>query len=173
MLFVGGDFARKGGRDLIAAWRAGGFARIADLDIVTDDPAVPAGHAGLRVLRGVASYSNEWAEAWRRADLFVMPTTQDAFGLVFQEAAAAGVARIGTRVNAVPEMIADSVVGPSRDAGRSRRRSSARCERWWSRRTCGIAWAGRGASRCCATRIPTTTGGVSSASFTRRRTVRP
>jgi alpha-maltose-1-phosphate synthase len=111
VLFVGGDFVRKGGRDLIEAWRDGGFARSADLEIVSDDPAVPAGMPGIQVRRGVGSYSSEWAEAWRRADLFVMPTRQDAFGLVFQEAAAAGVARIGTRVNAVPEMIADNASG--------------------------------------------------------------
>ncbi len=111
VLFVGGDFARKGGPDLIAAWRAGNFARIADLDIVTDRAAEPGETPGVRVLRGISSYSNEWAEAWRNADLFVMPTHQDAFPLVFQEAAAAGVARIGTVVNAVPEMITDGVSG--------------------------------------------------------------
>jgi starch synthase len=111
VLFVGGDFARKGGRDLIAAWHAGGFARTADLDIVTDDPAVSEDAPGIRVLRRVDSYSSAWADAWRRADVFVMPTRQDAFGLVFQEAAAAGLPRIGTRTNAVPEMIDDGVSG--------------------------------------------------------------
>ena len=111
VLFVGGDFARKGGRDLIAAWHAGGFARSADLDIVTDDPAVSENVRGIRVLRRVDSYSSVWADAWRRADVFVMPTRQDAFGLVFQEAAAAGLPRIGTRTNAVPEMIDDGVSG--------------------------------------------------------------
>jgi hypothetical protein len=38
VLFVGGDFHRKGGPDLLAAWRAGGFAARADLDLVTDCP---------------------------------------------------------------------------------------------------------------------------------------
>lgn len=117
VLFVGGDFARKGGPDLIAAWREGNFARIADLDIVTDHTAAPVELPGVRVLRGVGSYSGEWAEAWRHADLFVMPTHQDAFPLVFQEAAAAGIARIGTVVNAVPEMITDGVSGLLAPAG--------------------------------------------------------
>jgi glycosyltransferase involved in cell wall biosynthesis len=111
VLFVGGDFARKGGPDLIAAWRAGDFSRSADLEIVTDDSAAREDMPGVRVRRGVDSYSGGWAEAWRRADLFVMPTHQDAFGLVFQEAAAAGLARIGTRVNAVPEIITDGASG--------------------------------------------------------------
>jgi glycosyltransferase involved in cell wall biosynthesis len=111
VLFVGGDFARKGGFDLLAAWRAGRFDRVADLEMVTDDPDAPADVAGVRVIRGVASYSSEWSDLWRRADVFAMPTRQEAFGLVFQEAAAAGLPRIGTRAFAVPEMIADGTSG--------------------------------------------------------------
>lgn len=111
VLFVGGDFRRKGGPDLVAAWRAGDFAQLAELEIVTDDPRAPEDVRGVRVLRGVASYSTEWVDLWRRADVFVLPTRQDAFGLVFQEAAAAGLPRIGTRTNAVPEMITDGVSG--------------------------------------------------------------
>jgi glycosyltransferase involved in cell wall biosynthesis len=72
---------------------------------------------GVRVLRGIGSYSGDWAEAWRHADLFVMPTHQGAFPLVFREAAAAGIARIGTVVNAVPEMITDGVSGLLAPAG--------------------------------------------------------
>ena len=111
VLFVGGDFGRKGGFDLLAAWRAGEFDRIADLEIVTDDPGAPTDVPGVRVIRGIASYSSEWSELWRRADVFVMPTRQEAFGLVFQEAAAAGLPRVGTSANAVPEMIADRTSG--------------------------------------------------------------
>jgi starch synthase len=111
VLFVGGDFARKGGFDLLAAWRAGECDRIADLELVTDDPGAPNDVPGVRVIRGVASYSSEWSELWRRADVFVMPTRQEAFGLVFQEAAAAGLPRVGTSANAVPEIIADRTSG--------------------------------------------------------------
>ena len=112
VLFVGGDFARKGGLDLLAAWRAGELSRSADLEIVSDDSAAREETCGgIRVFRGVGSYSSAWSEAWRRADVFAMPTHQDAFGLVFQEAAAAGLARSGTRVNAVPELISDGASG--------------------------------------------------------------
>ena len=111
VLFVGGDFHRKGGFDLLAAWRTGQFAGSADLEIVTDDPAAPIDLPDVRVIRGVASYSSEWSELWRRADIFVLPTRQEAFGLVFQEAAAAGLPRIGTRTSAVPELIADGTSG--------------------------------------------------------------
>jgi glycosyltransferase involved in cell wall biosynthesis len=40
-----------------------------------------------------------------------MPTRNEAFGLVYQEAAAAGLPAIGSRLNAVPEIIDDGVTG--------------------------------------------------------------
>jgi glycosyltransferase involved in cell wall biosynthesis len=40
-----------------------------------------------------------------------MPTRNEAFGLVFQEAAAAGIPAIGTHHNAVPEIILDGETG--------------------------------------------------------------
>jgi glycosyltransferase involved in cell wall biosynthesis len=45
------------------------------------------------------------------ADLFVMPTRQEAFGMVFQEAAAAGVPVVATRIAAVPEIVQDGQTG--------------------------------------------------------------
>lgn len=104
-LFVGGEFDRKGGFDLLRAWRRGGFAARAHLDLVTDWPLPAALPAGVAVHRGVAAYSERWRELWRAADLFVLPTRHEAFGMVFQEAAAAGLPRIGTRENAIPELI--------------------------------------------------------------------
>ena len=59
----------------------------------------------------VAAHSPEWRTLWRDADLFVLPTRDEAFGMVFQEAAAAGLPAIGTRINAVPEMIHDGASG--------------------------------------------------------------
>lgn len=117
-LFMGGDFPRKGGFDLLAAWEAGGFASRADLTVVTDWPLdrLPA---GVRQQRGVRAASPEWIAAWRAADLFVMPTRNEAFGLVYQEAAAASVPAIGSRLNAIPEIIEDGVTGllvPPKDA---------------------------------------------------------
>jgi len=109
-LFMGGDFPRKGGYDLLAAWNAGGFAARADLTLVTEWRlgALPA---GVRQLRGIRGHSPAWIRAWREADLFVMPTRNEAFGLVYQEAAAAGVPAIGTRLNAVPEIVEDGETG--------------------------------------------------------------
>jgi len=112
VLFIGGDFPRKGGPLLIDAWRAAGFGERAQLDLVTDWPigadSVPA---GVRVRRGVEPYTPRWFELWRDADVFVMPTRREAFGMVFQEAAVAAVPAIGTRINAIPELVEDGTTG--------------------------------------------------------------
>ena len=110
-LFIGGDFPRKGGPLLIRAWRDAGFGRRAGLDLVTDwslDESLPD---GIRVVRDVKPYTARWFDLWRRADVFVMPTRREAFGMVFQEAAIAGVPAIGTAINAIPELIDDGVTG--------------------------------------------------------------
>ena len=118
VLFVGGDFPRKGGYDLLRAWASGGFARRASLDLVTDWPVEGPLPAGVTLARGVRGYSPEWGRRWAAADIFVMPTRNEAFGLVFQEAAAAGLPAIGSRLNAIPEIVADGETGllvPPRD----------------------------------------------------------
>ena len=109
-LFMGGDFQRKGGDDLLAAWESGGFAQRADLTLVTDWRlgALPA---GVRQLRGIGGLTEAWIRTWREADLFVMPTRNEAFGLVYQEAAAAGLPAIGSRLNAIPEIVSDGETG--------------------------------------------------------------
>lgn len=110
-LFIGGDFPRKGGYDLLEAWVGGGFSSRADLLLVTGWPLPSALPPGVRVLTGIRANTPEWSAAWRAADLFVMPTCNEAFGLVFQEAAAAGLPAVGTRLNAVPEIIDDGRTG--------------------------------------------------------------
>lgn len=110
LLFMGGDFPRKGGFDLLEAWRAAGMGDRARLLLATDWPlgALPA---GAEQLRGVRGYTPEWDALWREADGFVLPSRDEAFGMVYQEAAAAGLPTIGTRINAVPEIIDPEVTG--------------------------------------------------------------
>lgn len=112
LLFVGGDFGRKGGAELLAAWRQADFGGAARLTIVTESPLDEAAlPAGVRVRRGVRAYTPEWFELWHDADVFALPTRGEAFGMVFQEAAAAGLPAIGTRLNAIPEIVADGETG--------------------------------------------------------------
>jgi len=110
-LFVGGDFPRKGGYDLLEAWTAERFAERADLTLVTNWPIGRTLPPAVRQQPGVESTSAGWRDAWHAADLFVMPTRNEAFGLVYQEAAAAGLPAIGSRHNAVPEIIEDGRTG--------------------------------------------------------------
>lgn len=111
MLFVGADFVRKGGPELLRAWEEGGFSNAWELELATTLPGGVALPAGVRLLPAVQAYTPQWRDMWRRADIFVMPTTGEAFGIVFQEAAAAGLPCIGTRLNAIPEIVIDGKTG--------------------------------------------------------------
>ncbi|MEO8078858.1 MAG: glycosyltransferase family 4 protein [Acidobacteriota bacterium] len=111
LLFIGGDFPRKGGADLLAAWQAGGFHGRAELEIVTNWDLPGPLPAGVTQTRNITAHSPQWRALWAAADAFVMPTINEAFGLVYQEAAAAGIPAIGTNHNAVPEIILDGETG--------------------------------------------------------------
>jgi alpha-maltose-1-phosphate synthase len=112
VLFVGGDFTRKGGPELLAAWREADFGAAARLTLVTESPlAATALPAGVVVRSGVRAYTPEWFAHWREADVFALPTRGEAFGMVFQEAAAAGLPAIGTAINAIPEIVRDGETG--------------------------------------------------------------
>jgi starch synthase len=111
VLFIGGDFPRKGGFDLLEAWTMGQFHAVASLDLVTNWPLPSALPDGVTVWRHIEPHSPQWRERWERADMFVMPTRNEAFGLVYQEAAAAGLPAIGTAQNAVPEIVHDRDTG--------------------------------------------------------------
>lgn len=112
VLFVGGDFVRKGGHDLLDAWRAGRFFERARLDIVSSWPIRNSDlGAGITVHREVASHSAAWRAAWREADVFVLPTHNEAFGIVLQEAAGAGLPAIATAINSIPETVVDGQTG--------------------------------------------------------------
>jgi starch synthase len=112
VLFVGGDFQRKGGPELLDAWRQGRFAGRAVLQLVTDWPLAARDIPdGVRIVRGVEPHSEAWRELWRGADCFVMPARHEAFGLVYQEAAAAGLPVIATSINAIPEIVEQGRTG--------------------------------------------------------------
>jgi glycosyltransferase involved in cell wall biosynthesis len=110
LLFVGGDFERKGGHDLLAAYRKAGLGGRAELHLVTATP-VEADPPHVHVYHGVTAYSPEWLALYRDADAFVFPTHYDGLGIAVMEAAAAGLATLSTRVNAIPEMVEDGATG--------------------------------------------------------------
>lgn len=110
VLFIGGDFRRKGGEMLVqcaASMRAEG-----NIDIVTSAP-VPAadGLSNVRVHRGLKAASPELLALYRRANIFTLPTLGDCSPWVILEAMAMRLPVIATRVGGIPEMVIDGETG--------------------------------------------------------------
>ncbi len=108
ILFVGVDWVRKGGPDLVAA-----FQRVrrrhprATLTIVGCKPSLDL--PGVRVLgrRPI----EEVHEHYEQADVFCLPTRREPFGVAFVEALHFGLPIVATRVGAVPDLIDHGVHG--------------------------------------------------------------
>ena len=109
LLFVGGDFERKGGSVLLRAFRDGLSGRC-ELDIVTNHEAVP-GVEGVRVHRGLTPNSPVLRRLFRDSDLFVLPTLGDCMPMALIEAMASGLAVVATNTGAIPELVLDGVTG--------------------------------------------------------------
>lgn len=108
LLFVGGDFVRKGGDVLLRWFRTAPAAKNCVLHLVTRDdvPSVPG------VVRHRLSYEDpRLTELYQTADIFVMPTRAECFGIVFTEAMACGVPVVTCPVGGVPEVVSDGETG--------------------------------------------------------------
>ncbi|MCL4509143.1 MAG: glycosyltransferase family 4 protein [Chloroflexi bacterium] len=118
LLFVGGDFKRKGGPLLISVFR-NHFQTTCELDMVTNAPVkeVPP---GVRIHRGLTPNCGELRLLFQNADIFVFPSLADCLALVLQEAAASGLPVITTDIGALGEAIQDRNTGlliPAGDGG--------------------------------------------------------
>jgi glycosyltransferase involved in cell wall biosynthesis len=110
VLFVGGDFTRKGGSELVdAVSNLGGSA---ELDLVTSatDVRLP-GNVPIRLHRNVSPNSAELLELMEQADVFALPTRGDSLALAICEAMACGLPVVATTVGAIPNMINDGLNG--------------------------------------------------------------
>jgi glycosyltransferase involved in cell wall biosynthesis len=119
LLFVGGDFARKGGPLLLEATR-GALERQCELHVVTgSDVALPSGATHVHVHRGLTANSRELLALFRDADVFVLPSRADCLAVVLMEATAAALPVITTSVGALGEAVEDGESGlvvPAGDA---------------------------------------------------------
>jgi len=106
LLFVGGDFHRKGGPLLVDVFRKKFEHRDVELNLVTNDSSVTSG-GNVVVHHHVAPFSAAWYRLYSQADIFVLPTLREAFGIAYVEAMAAGLPVIGSRVGAAPEIVTE------------------------------------------------------------------
>ena len=109
LLFVGGDFRRKGGDTLLTAFRR--LAGDCELDIVTREPVNVVGTANVRVHRNMSPNAPELKALYGAADIFVFPTTADTLPLVIMEAMASSLPVVTTTVGALTEEVEHGVTG--------------------------------------------------------------
>jgi glycosyltransferase involved in cell wall biosynthesis len=102
LLFVGGDFERKGGNYLLDVMRGPPGERCV-LHVVTRSDI--RGAPNVVVHRDVAANSPAMRRLYADADVFVFPTLADCLGVVLEEAAAAGLPVITTDVGGVGESV--------------------------------------------------------------------
>ena len=107
VLFVGADFARKGGPLLLEA--AAALGDRCELHLVTRTPLSP--RPGVHVYPDLGPNSPMLRQLYARADLFVLPTLADCFPLVVQEAMAAGLPVVASDLGAIGEAVADGQTG--------------------------------------------------------------
>ncbi len=110
ILFVGGEFERKGGDFLVRTFVERFGKQNVRLNLVTHATNIPA-HEQIVVHHGVRPFSPEWSALYSAADVFVMPTRRDASPHVFIEAMAAGIPAIGTAIGSIAEAIVDGETG--------------------------------------------------------------
>lgn len=107
VLFVGGDFVRKGGDLLLEVGRA--LRGRVELHLVTAAD-IPQGD-GVFVYKGLKPHSAELLQRYREADVFVLPTRGDCLAVVLGEAMASCLPIITTRVGAHAEAVEDGKSG--------------------------------------------------------------
>lgn len=108
ILFMGGDFKRKGGPVLLEAFRSH-LRKDWELHIVTQSEVQE--EPGLVLHRGVARGSEAWIRHWQDADLFILPSIMETFGIVLVEALSFGVPVISSRAGAAEEILDNGRMG--------------------------------------------------------------
>ena len=109
ILFVGGNFVRKGGDLLLQVYRQH-FADRADLHLVTKEPPenLPP---GVQVYTDLGPNDPRLCQLYAEVDLFVLPTRADVSSWVAMEAMATGRPVIATRMGGIPDIVRDGETG--------------------------------------------------------------
>jgi glycosyltransferase involved in cell wall biosynthesis len=107
ILFVGGEFERKGGDLLLAA-----FDRVADrseLWIVTKSRVTS--RPGVHVVDDLGPNDPRLVDLYRSASVFVLPSKAETFGIAAVEASSVGLPIIATRVGGLADIVAHEESG--------------------------------------------------------------
>jgi glycosyltransferase involved in cell wall biosynthesis len=108
ILFVGGDFRRKGG-DVLLDWFRRARPAGTELHLVTRERVDPA--PGVTIHAGVEPNSERLVGLYRASDVFVLPSRAECFGIATVEAMATGLPVVVTDVGASREIVAEGENG--------------------------------------------------------------
>ena len=114
ILFVGGDFERKGGSVLLEAFRT---LRPLGVELHVVTRATLASEPGLFTYKNMLPNSPALKALYHQADIFCLPTYGDCLPMVLSEAGAAGLPVVSTRVAAISEIVRDGQTGELVPAG--------------------------------------------------------
>lgn len=102
ILFVGGEFYRKGGQSLLDAFHKLDSGS-AELHIITRTKIDQ--QESIFVYNDLEPNSPELISKFQESDVFVFPTLADSFGIVALEAMSTGLPVIATNIGALPEIV--------------------------------------------------------------------
>jgi glycosyltransferase involved in cell wall biosynthesis len=102
VLFVGGDFRRKGGTHLLE-WYQNQDPTNYELHVVTREPVAP--RPGLFIYNNMQPNSPDLKRLYMQSDLFVLPSMGECFGIATVEAMAAGLPVIASDVGGTADII--------------------------------------------------------------------
>ncbi len=111
VLFVGGDWLRKGG-DLLLRWlhARSETAPPVELHVVTRD-VVPDAGPGVVFYRDITNNSPELVALYQKCDIFALPTRADCYSLVALEAMASGLPVVISNLGGIPGIVANGKTG--------------------------------------------------------------
>ncbi len=108
VLFVGGDFRRKGG-ELLLKWFQRRPKDGVELHIVTRDPVEPT--PGVVVHHDIGPYSEKLLQLYQEADVFVLPSLAEAFGIATVEAMGCGLPVVVSDAGGTADIVDPGVNG--------------------------------------------------------------